>query len=452
MSVWGVTRTGASASYSVTSTGGETPWGQTIVASRTSGGSAAATISSNSGTFSGLSANTTYYVRGWATNSGGTGYTNETTFTTTGNAPTVTTSASRSRYGATISYNATYDTNASYSSRLIEYGTTTSYGSTTTSTTLSGLSTNTTYYYRVNITDNFGRTGSATGSFTTGGANPVITNVTANPLYNYCELSATVSYGESATFGSVTIRYGKTTSYGSTATSWDLMELDSKQTYYYSVVVTDNFGQSSAAYTGSFITLSSAPWDVSSYATYVTDTKAGLGMMYTVANPDYVTAASMRVTGTGYDVSKNLVLTSPNPLEFTGLTPKASYTIAGSVTNSTGTTSAPSNSFTAEKVQPNITAASVVTSGTTAIDVSITAAGGSGDTLQYRFSLGGGTWSALQTGSTYSFTNLTAGNTYTVFYEVRNGNQFIVENYTITTPSSGSTVNHGIKQYKQTGW
>ena len=90
-------------------------------------------------------------------------------FTTTGNAPTISSvSASPSRTTATISHSTSYDTNASYKSISIKYGTSTSYGSTSSSTSLSGLSPNTTYYYSVTVTDNWNRTsGAKTGSFKT---------------------------------------------------------------------------------------------------------------------------------------------------------------------------------------------------------------------------------------------------------------------------------------------
>lgn len=126
--------------------------------------------STGGSTLSNLTPNTTYYVRGrfydnwgrwsgWVTNS----------FTTTGNAPSissVTPDAFRTK--AVLSYSASYDTNDSFSSLSIRYGTSTSYGSTSSSTTLTGLQPNTTYYYSMTVTSSRGRTSSAkTGSFKT---------------------------------------------------------------------------------------------------------------------------------------------------------------------------------------------------------------------------------------------------------------------------------------------
>ncbi len=122
------------------------------------------------GNLQNLTPNTTYYIRGrvkdnwnrwssWITNS----------FTTTGNAPTIdSVDPDIFRTKAILDYSASYDTNDSYKNLSIKYGTSTSYGSTSTSTTLSGLQPNTTYYYSMTVTSNKNRTSSAkTGSFKT---------------------------------------------------------------------------------------------------------------------------------------------------------------------------------------------------------------------------------------------------------------------------------------------
>lgn len=79
-----------------------------------------------------------------------------TAFTTSGNAPTINSvSPSPSRTTCSLANNSiSYDTNASFSSVSVRYGTTTSYGSTASSTSLSGLQPNTTYYYSMTVTDN----------------------------------------------------------------------------------------------------------------------------------------------------------------------------------------------------------------------------------------------------------------------------------------------------------
>lgn len=177
-----ISRTSVTISSSVSSNGG-----RTITASGFSvylSGTLVKSLTSLSGTISGLTPNTAYSIQSYGTNSVGTGYSASNTFTTTGNAPTVTASVSNiTRTSATISSSATYDTNASYSSHQIEWGYTTDYGSTTTGE-LTGLNPNATVYYKVSYTDNYNRTGTKTGSFMTLGDAPSIT-------YDIVEVTAT---------------------------------------------------------------------------------------------------------------------------------------------------------------------------------------------------------------------------------------------------------------------
>ena len=79
---------------------------------------------------SGLSGGTTYHVRAYATNSVGTAYGEDLTFTALGQAPAATTLAatSLSTTGATL--NGTVNANEISTTVTFEYGTTTSYGQT----------------------------------------------------------------------------------------------------------------------------------------------------------------------------------------------------------------------------------------------------------------------------------------------------------------------------------
>lgn len=131
---------------------------------------------------SNLTANTTYNVKGrfydnfsrwsnWVYNS----------FKTLGNNPTIKTGHGLKTGGQTsvvMQYSATYDTNDALSSYKWEYGTTTSYGKTVTNTnSINGLSTNTTYHYKLTVTGTQGRSSTATGTFVTDYATQQITNM-----------------------------------------------------------------------------------------------------------------------------------------------------------------------------------------------------------------------------------------------------------------------------------
>lgn len=158
----------ATASFYVINNGGAAIVDNYIDASLTNFGTAASTIVGTSGTFYNLTPNTYYYVRANASNGTYRGWGNVGGFKTTGNAPSITSvTTSPTTNSCDFTINVSYDTNDWFSSRTIEYGTTTGYGSSTTGTQITGLSQNTTYYYRITIVSAQGRSTTYTGSFKT---------------------------------------------------------------------------------------------------------------------------------------------------------------------------------------------------------------------------------------------------------------------------------------------
>lgn len=126
---------------------------------------------STGASMTGLRPNTTYYVRGRVKDNWGrwSGYATN-SFTTTGNAPTITYTSigNITSTSAQLSWGYSFDTNASFASMTLQYGTTTNYGTNIGNTNMTGLRSNTTYYYRVRVTDNYGRSSAwSTGSFRT---------------------------------------------------------------------------------------------------------------------------------------------------------------------------------------------------------------------------------------------------------------------------------------------
>lgn len=162
--------------------GTSTSYGSTATSAGTGG--------SSKFTLSGLQPNKTYYYKITETDNGGNSTQTSTatgSFTTPGIAPSVSVSTTPSDYGCSFTNNTKFDTNASQKSFKIDYGKTTSYGSSTTSTSISGLEDDRTYYYRVTVVDNYDRSSTTTGSFTTTWHYSVklikSTGVTSNRVY-----------------------------------------------------------------------------------------------------------------------------------------------------------------------------------------------------------------------------------------------------------------------------
>jgi len=201
--VTGITTTGATLNGNVTSDGGATVTARGLVYGATVnpaiGGAGITQAASGSGTgiftanISGLTANTTYHVRAYATNSEGTSYGADVTFTTlTGggpgpgpedNPPTVVTNAVTgiTASGATLNGNVTASGGASVTARGFVYGATANpaiggagvtqaasgSGTGTFTANISGLTAGTTYHVRAYATNSEGTSYGADVPFTT---------------------------------------------------------------------------------------------------------------------------------------------------------------------------------------------------------------------------------------------------------------------------------------------
>jgi photosystem II stability/assembly factor-like uncharacterized protein len=186
-----------------------------------------------SGNISALSTNTTYHFRIVATNTHGTRYGSDRTFTTlspTG-PPVVITSPATSIASFSATLNGSLNPHGLTTNVHFQYGTTTSYGLTTApqshtgntylniSANISGLLASHVYHFRMVATNSAGTIYGSDRTFTTLTATgaPV---VTTNPATNVTISSATLngSLDPHGLTTSVHFQYGTTTSYGSTTT------------------------------------------------------------------------------------------------------------------------------------------------------------------------------------------------------------------------------------------
>ena len=163
-----------------------------------------------------LTYNTTYYVRAYATNSKGTSYGEEKTFTTSKLAPTVTTTevTSITSNSAITGGNVTSDGGANVTARGVCYGTSQNptisglhtsdgNGTGTFSSTLTGLTANTTYYVRAYATNSEGISYGSQKTFTTQ-QTVTLPTVTTNNVTDITQTTA-VSGGNVTSTGNGTV-------------------------------------------------------------------------------------------------------------------------------------------------------------------------------------------------------------------------------------------------------
>lgn len=179
----------------------------------------------------GLTHTTLYFVKAYAFNSGGYGYGNEVTFTSSNTTPTVTTQAADNinTTNATGHWTITDTGGENATLRGIEWGTTTLVYTTNTtqggtfgvgsySLNMTGLNSSTTYYYRGLAQNPKGFGYGNEMSFTTAPVTPaiIVTGGASGIFPNYATLQGTLmDLGSSSSIG-VSFEYGTTTSYGTT--------------------------------------------------------------------------------------------------------------------------------------------------------------------------------------------------------------------------------------------
>jgi hypothetical protein len=246
--------------------GTTTSYGFTAPVPQTQNGTTVRNVSAN---ISNLNANTVYHFRIVATNSSGTHFGGDRTFTTlsaTG-APVVTTNPGTFIASFSAKLNGSLDPHGLTTTVHFRYGTTTSYGLTTApqsqsgntfrniTANISGLLASHVYHFRIVATNSAGTTFGSDRTFTTLSATgaPV---VTTNPATNVAISSATLkgSLDPHGLTTTVRFQYGTTTGYGQTTPmqsqngntfrniSANISGLTAHTTYHFRIVATNSAG------------------------------------------------------------------------------------------------------------------------------------------------------------------------------------------------------------------
>ena len=182
-----------------------------------------------SAAMNGLTANTTYHVRAYATNSAGTVYGGEVSFASSAIAPTAVTAAASGITTTGAILNGTVNANNQSSSVTFEYGLTAAYGTSISATPspvsgisatpvsggITGLFPNSIYHFRVVAENATGTTFGSDLTFTTLAAAPTVATLAASTVTPAgATLNGTVNANNQST--TVIFEYGLTTAYGTT--------------------------------------------------------------------------------------------------------------------------------------------------------------------------------------------------------------------------------------------
>ena len=434
----------------------------TVSGSHTTNGSGTGGFTSN---ITGLSANTTYYVRAYATNSAGTAYGTQRTFTTTAGAstvPTVTTNSvsNTGTTSATCGGNVTSDGGATVTARGVCWSTsqnpTTSSSHTTNgsgtgsfTSSITGLTANTTYYVRAYATNSAGTAYGTQRTFTTEAGSGTPPTVTTNTVSNVSTTTATCG-GNVTNSGSTSVTArgvcwstsqnptvsGSHTTNGSGTGSFtsSITGLTANTTYYVRAYAINSAGTAYGTQR-TFTTEAGSgtpPTVTTNTVSNVSTTTAACGGNVTSSG-----SASVTARGVCWSTSQNPTVSGSHTTNgsgtgsftsnITGLTANTTYYVRAYATNSVGTAYGTQRTFTTSAgAEPTVTTSTVSNIGTTSATCggNVTSAGGTSVTAR------GVCWSTSQnptvTGShttngsgTGSFTSNITGLTANTIYYVR---------------------------------
>jgi uncharacterized protein (TIGR02145 family) len=421
-----ITATSASSGGNITYNGGATVTASGVVwstsasptvalSTKTSNGAATGTFTSS---ITGLSPGTLYYVRSYATNSVGTSYGAQISFTTL-TTPTlaVTTAASSiASTTATSGGNITTDGGSAVTARGIVWGTATNPTTTLTTKTsdgtgtgvftssLTGLTPATTYYVRSYASNAVGTVYGAETSFTTLAVAPTlaattaasaITGTTASSGGNVSADGGSAVTARGIVWGTATnpttaLTTKTTNGTGTGVFTSSLTGLTPATLYYVRSYATNAIGTSYGAEI-SFTTLAVAPTLATTAASSIASTTATSGGNITTDGGSAVTARGI-VWGTATNPTTALTTITTDGTgsgtftsSLTGLTPATTYYVRSYATNAIGTVYGAETSFTTLAVAPTLaatTAASSIASTTATSGGNVSADGGSAVTAR----------------------------------------------------------------------
>jgi uncharacterized protein (TIGR02145 family) len=460
----GITQNNASSGGNISSDGGasitargvcwNTVAGPSISNSKTTDGTGTGNFASS---LTGLTAGITYYVRAYATNTAGTGYGNEISFTTsapTPVVPTLTTTAASSitQTTATSGGNITSNGGAtvtvsgvcwSTSVNPVATGSHTTDGTATGTFTssITGLTVNTAYYVRAYATNSIGTAYGNEISFTTSAGTS--TPPTAPTLLSAVAVSSTqinLNWTDNAdNEGGFKIErspdgstnWVEINTAGANITTYPNTGLTASTAYYYRVRAYNAGGNSGYSNIDNATTFT-LPTVTTNAVSAITSTTATSGGNVISDGGAPVTARGVCWnTATGPSISNSKTTDASGTGSFasslTGLTANTTYYVRAYATNSVGTAYGDELTFTTNAVTSTVPGAPTIgtaTAGNTQAMVTFTAPGSNGGSAitGYTVTSSPGSITANGTASPITVTGLTNGTAYTFTVTATNAN------------------------------
>jgi uncharacterized protein (TIGR02145 family) len=392
----------------------------TVGGSQTSDGSGTGSFTSD---ITGLTPNTLYHIRAYATNKVGTAYGTDLSFTTTAIVlPSLTTTAVTSVTGTTAisGGNITSDGNGSITARGVCWATTTAPTTTNSLTTdatgtgsfvsnLSGLTPSVLYYIRAYATNSAGTAYGNEISFTTQLGAP--TNVVATAGNAQATVTFSAPAGSGITGYTVTSTPGSITGTGS-ASPITVTGLTNGTAYTFTVIATNANGNSPASSASNSVIPSTGPGAPTIGTATPGNAQATVAFTAPANNGGSaitgytVTSNPGNITGTG----------SASPITVTGLTNGTAYTFTVFATNAKGNSSpsSASNSVTPSTI-PGAPTIGTATKGNAQASVAFTAPASNGGSAITGYTATSNPGNLTGTGTTSPITvaGLTNGTAYT---------------------------------------
>jgi phosphodiesterase/alkaline phosphatase D-like protein len=347
----------------------------------------------------GLATNTTYYYRAAAQNAGGMQKDVILSFTTSANLPTVSTGAATSVTLSSATMNGTVNPNGAAATGWFEWGTSSTLSSFTSTTAqslgsgtsdvamsanLTGLSSNTTYYFRAAGQNTSGTQKDGILSFTTP-MNPPSTPVLASPANGATNqpTSLTMSWNTSTGATGYHVQVSTNSAFSAlvvddstvTSTSKVVSSLSNNTTYYWRVSARNSGGTSSYSSMWNYVTLPLLPAVVTTPASSVTSSSASMNGS---VNPNGSSATGWFEWGTSSTLSTFTSTTAQSvgsgttavsfSANLTGLAPNTAYYYRAAGQNGAGTQKDAILSFTTTANLPTVTTgapSSVTSNGAT---------------------------------------------------------------------------------------